>query len=59
MARLRLEIREESWKRLMQIAVAERRPIDWQAEVILMQAIDEIFLPRLQPNEAETEEIPT
>src|SRR5262245_29493388 len=39
MARLRLEISEDAYLQLIKIAVAERRPADWQAEVILEQAI--------------------
>jgi hypothetical protein len=49
MARIRLDIRQESYERLVEIAVAERRPPDWQAEWLLMKAIDEYFLPMLRP----------
>jgi hypothetical protein len=55
MARLRLDIRNDSYERLIQIAVQERRPVDWQAEVILMRAIDEYFLPMLRLESAEVE----
>jgi hypothetical protein len=37
--RLRLELDPESFGRLMRAAVAERRPADWQAEVILRRAL--------------------
>jgi hypothetical protein len=37
--RLRLELDPESFGRLMQAAVAERRSADWQAEVILRRAL--------------------
>lgn len=39
MARLRLDISEESFHELVQRAVSERRPIPWQAEVILEAAL--------------------
>lgn len=55
MARLRLDIPKDRYERLMEIAVQERRPIDWQAEVILMRAIDEYFLPMLQSRPPERE----
>lgn len=48
MARLRLDIPEDTYTRLLEIAAQERRPINWQAEVILMQAINECFLPMLR-----------
>jgi hypothetical protein len=56
MARLRLDIPEDRYERLMEIAVQERRPVDWQAEVLLMQAISEYFLPMLRP---EPREVPS
>jgi hypothetical protein len=49
MPRLKLDIRQESYERLAAISVVERRPPDWQAEMILMRAIDEYFLPMLRP----------
>jgi hypothetical protein len=49
MARLRLDIPEDSYTRLLEIAVQERRPVGWQAEVILMRAINAYFLPMLRP----------
>jgi hypothetical protein len=49
--RLRLDISDDRWERLMEIAVAERRPVSWQAEVLLMRAIDEYFVPMLRPAE--------
>lgn len=55
--RLRLDIDTESYKRLMAIAVEQRRPIAWQAEVLLMQAIAEHFLPMLRPDPLEVEPV--
>jgi hypothetical protein len=46
---LRLTIDSESYKRLVEIAVAERRPIGWQAEVMLMKAVAEYYAPSLRP----------
>jgi hypothetical protein len=37
--KLRLDIDDESFERLIAIAIAERRPLGWQAEVLLLQAI--------------------
>lgn len=37
--RIRLEIDSETYGRLMREAVAEKRPADWQAEVILRRAL--------------------
>jgi hypothetical protein len=36
---LRIDIDGESFRRLMEIATRERRPIGWQAEVLLIKAI--------------------
>ena len=55
MARLRLDISEDRYDQLMEIAVQERRPVDWQAEVLLMQAIAEHFLPMLRHDPLEVE----
>ena len=48
MARLKLEISEESYLQLLEIAVSERRPAHWQAEVILEQAIAHYVVPRVR-----------
>ena len=37
--RIRLEIDPETYGRLIREAVAEKRPADWQAEVILRRAL--------------------
>jgi len=39
MPKLRLDIDQETYERLVKRAVAERRPIDWQAEVTLRRAV--------------------
>jgi hypothetical protein len=39
MARLQLELDTETAERLMESAVAERRPVVWQAEVLLRRAL--------------------
>jgi hypothetical protein len=57
MARLRLDIPEHCYERLMEIAVQERRPIDWQAEVILIRAVNEYFLPMLRPESPQVEPV--
>jgi hypothetical protein len=53
--RLRLDIDTESYQRLLEIAVKQRRPIAWQAEVMLIQAIAEWYTPRLRSDQAEVE----
>ena len=37
--RVRLELDPETYGQLMRSAVAEKRPADWQAEVILRRAL--------------------
>ena len=39
MPTIKVEIDTESYERLIVLAVAERRPIAWQAEVLLMRAL--------------------
>ena len=39
MTRVKLELDSETFGRLVQLAVTEKRPADWQAEVILRQAL--------------------
>lgn len=38
MPTLRLDVDQETYQRLVEAAVSERRPIDWQAEVMLRRA---------------------
>jgi hypothetical protein len=44
-ARLKLEVDAETYRRLVDLAVAERRPILWQAEVTLRRAVGLPFPP--------------
>lgn len=37
--RIKLELDPETFGRLISVAVAEQRPADWQAEVILRRAL--------------------
>jgi hypothetical protein len=46
--RLHIDIDDESFRRLTALAVQERRPIGWQAEVLLIQAIAEQCAPALK-----------
>jgi hypothetical protein len=39
MARLRLDLDQETFLALTDRALRERRPVDWQAEVMLRQAL--------------------
>jgi hypothetical protein len=39
MATLRLDVDFETYERLVEAAVSERRPITWQAEVVLRRAL--------------------
>jgi hypothetical protein len=39
MARIRLELDQQTFEKLIQIAVAERRPVVMQAEVILRRSL--------------------
>jgi hypothetical protein len=38
-AHVRLDLDTDTFTRLVEAAVAERRPVDWQAEVILRRAL--------------------
>ena len=39
MARIKLDLNAETFGRLVETAVTERRPVDMQAEVVLMRAL--------------------
>lgn len=39
MVKLRLEIDRATHEKLIEVALSERRPLDWQAEVILRRAL--------------------
>jgi hypothetical protein len=54
--RLRLDIPDESWDQLQDIAIAERRPLAWQAEVLLIKAIHEHHSPMLRPDVDDVDE---
>ena len=45
MANLRLDVDFETYERLVEVAVSERRPITWQAEVVLRRALGLPFPP--------------
>jgi hypothetical protein len=37
--RLQIELDQGSYTRLIKMAAAQRRPVDWQAEVVLKEAL--------------------
>lgn len=39
MARLRLDVDQETWEALVQVSLDKRRPVPWQAEVLLRQSL--------------------
>jgi hypothetical protein len=39
MAQLKLDLDQETFERLVEVALQERRPVVWQAEVLLRQAL--------------------
>ena len=39
MARIKLELSPAAYQRLVEEALRERRPVDWQAEVMLTRAL--------------------
>lgn len=39
MPTIKIELEQDAYERLVERAVAERRPIDWQAEVMLRRAV--------------------
>jgi hypothetical protein len=39
MPTIRVELDTESFRRLTELAVEERRPIPWQAEILLLRAL--------------------
>jgi hypothetical protein len=46
MPRLKLEVDQETWQRVVDQADAERRPPVWQAEVLLRRAVGLPFPPQ-------------
>ncbi len=55
--RLRLELDEDTTMRLVERAAAERRPVPWQAEVLLRQALGLSFPYPYQGDHADEAEI--
>jgi hypothetical protein len=51
-AKVRLDLDRETFQALTDRALRERRPVDWQAEVILRKALGLIFPYPKEPNEA-------
>lgn len=49
--RVKLDLDEETTDRLIEIAVAEKRPVPWQAEVLLRKALGLPFPPVAQKEE--------
>lgn len=39
MTQLKLDLDQETFERLVEVALQERRPVVWQAEVLLRQAL--------------------
>lgn len=56
MARIRLDLDSETFRRLHEVATAERRPVAWQAEVLLRCALG---LPFPYPEVYDTQAHPT
>ena len=53
--KLHLNIDQETFERLAEIAIAERRPIGWQAELLLTTAVAQWWTPSLQDYQSEGE----
>jgi hypothetical protein len=43
--RIKLELDEQTMSRLTQIALAEKRPLSWQLEILVQRAVAEWFTP--------------
>jgi len=39
MAQIRVDLDGDTYRRLCEVSLAERRPVDWQAEVIIRKAL--------------------
>jgi hypothetical protein len=46
--RIKLELDEQTTSRLMQIALTEKRPLSWQLEILVQQAVAQWFVPPLR-----------
>jgi hypothetical protein len=55
MPRLKLQLDEETFEALERRASLERRPVDWQAEVLLRQSLDLPFPCLNELNQSQTE----
>jgi hypothetical protein len=53
--RLKIELDGETTERLVRQAVIERRPVDWQAEIMLRRACGLPDPPRLPPEPEKSE----
>jgi hypothetical protein len=47
--RIKLELDEHTTHRLVEIALAEKRPLSWQLEILVQQAVASYGLPMLRP----------
>ena len=56
MPTIKVDIDPESFRRLSELAVEERRPIPWQAEVLLIRAIAHSAKKRAQEAKPQSEE---
>jgi hypothetical protein len=45
---------QDTWERLVAVAVRERRPIAWQAEVLLIKAIYQASIPEAPTRQPST-----
>ena len=39
MAQVKVDLTNQAYERLVEAALTERRPVDWQAEVLIMRAL--------------------
>lgn len=49
MTRIRLELDQETYDRLLKAAVGERRPVVWQAEMMLRRTLGTTFPAEVTP----------
>lgn len=55
--RVRLDLDAETTERLVEVAVTERRPVAWQAEVLLRRALGLADRPAETPTEPKRGEV--
>ncbi len=58
MARLRIELDRETYSRLVSSALTEKRPVDWQAEVVIRRALGLPF-PAVAPQPQQARDLAT